>query len=223
MERDKIGQKVGRNPKGSQFYVRYFMSDSQLLEIVGVMCVFIGVGGLIAIRYVLRRQQEGEENSFGFGAFQHTQERVESSISKFRQEVRLYNQRCQLLDVYTPEYFNTFQVAGWNDFRQLLEDLDYAESMLDSLMESGEFEQAETLVNMLLGLLSPESLERAKRNFQSLAHLSDWRNNAANQVVHLVQALEEAANGTKELGVSRQYRRKPTLLAINELRSLLPK
>jgi hypothetical protein len=198
------------------------MSDSQLLEIVGVLCLFIGFGGLLAIRRVISRQHEDQDYSFGFGAFQHIQQRVESSIVRFRQEVRLYNQRCELLDVYTPEYFNTFQLAGWNEFKQLLEDLDYADSKLDSLMQSGEFEEAETLVNMLLGVLSPEELERAMRNFQSLAHLSNWRNDAADGVVRLVRGLEEAATETKELGVSRQRSRKPTLLAINELQTLLP-
>jgi hypothetical protein len=153
--------------------------DSQLQTIIGLLCLAVSLGGLIAIRRILRRQSGDEEQSFGFGAFQHVHQRVESSICEFRKEVALYHQRSELLEVYTPEYFNTFQVAGWDDFKQLLADLDYAQDVLDRLMESGEFEQAEQLVTLLMGRLPPEQIGRAERNFQSLAYLRNWRQDAA--------------------------------------------
>jgi len=189
-------------------------------EVVALACLFLSLVGLFTFRYILR--QQGSARNV-FGGFRHVQQRVETKICEFRKELALYRQRCHLLDVYTPEYFNTFQAAGWNEFKQLLSDLEYADNLLDSLMESGDFEEAEALINLLMGHLSGDELVRAERNFQSLIHLHDWRKDASSKVLNIVQAIKEAAVQTKDLGIDRQRRRKPTLLAIDELQNLLPK
>jgi hypothetical protein len=218
-----VGREKLSAPAGSFGFLAMSSSDSQIQAVSGLLCLVLSLCALIAIRHVLRRELRTEHHSFGFGAFQHVHQRVESLICELRKEVSSYHQRCELLDVYTPEYFNTFQIAGWNEFKQLLSDLDYAQDVLDRLMESGEFEEAEDLANLLMGKLAQEDVGRVERHFQSLAHLRDWRKDAADRIVRLVQALELAANETKDLGINRQRRRKPTLLAIGELHTIVPK
>lgn len=199
-----------------------FSANSEIVVVFSLASIVMAFGALVGLRLFLQsRYRAGAP--YGFGAFNHIHQRVESSIIEFRKELAAYHQRRILLDVHTPEYFNTFQLAGWDQFRQLLEDLSYAESTLDRLMESGEFEEADLLVNLLMGHLPETDVARATRHFRSFAHLADWRKTAGDMVLHIIQSLENAALETKNLGVNRQSKRKPTLLSIHELQNILPK
>ncbi len=196
--------------------------ESEIVAVVSLASVVIALGALIGLRVILQSRQHNRA-AHGFGGFKHIHQRVESSIIEFRKELAAYHQRRIILDVHTPEYFNTFQLAGWDQFKQLLEDLLYAQSTLERLMESGEFEEADLLVNFLMGRLPETDVARANRLFRSLAHLADWRKSASNMVLQLTQALEQAAQTTQDLGIRRPSKRKPTLLSINELQDILPK
>lgn len=146
---------------------------------------------------------------------------AERALNLLRVELEGLRQKFGILGAYSTEYFNTFQAAGWNELRVLLDDLQDTENALNFLMESRRYQDVQEISHYLLGSLPQEFIKDLLGRYEGLSHLSAWRNDARMILLKIITASMASARQTAELGISRKLDRKPTLVTLAELQTAL--
>jgi len=143
------------------------------------------------------------------------------AAEEFELALEEYKQRVQLLNDYTADYVSVFNEGNWYRVLMFIEELDGAYVQLCDFLQHGEYLDALSLVDFLLAngaALPEEILERVDEKWMPLEF---WQNDFDEILLKVSSRLEIAAEETVKLGISRGRSRKPTLLAVQELKKRL--
>lgn len=146
---------------------------------------------------------------------------AEVAVREFCESVASLRRRYNLLNEYACVYYNTFNEAGWNDLTNLLDELTVAEDALYVFIDARRYAEARDIAQFLLGNLPLPVARRCIEKFDGLAQLAGWQGRSQQVMVCVVNTVLDAAQKTKDMGVDRGRTRKPTLLALAELRDTL--
>ncbi len=146
-------------------------------------------------------------------------ELAQTALESFDDELRKLKRKCSVLELYVNEYFNTMNAAGWSDLQVIAEQLDEVRLSLEELQRCRKYSEVRELVALLTDQLSSEDEIQAKRKFFAYSVSCGWRARTNQLLNAVMEALEESANKTREVGVSRN-RLKPTLVALADIKSL---
>lgn len=146
-----------------------------------------------------------------------------SCLALYSEEVSRFRKRRNVLDMHVNEYFHTFQDAGWPALKQLLANLGQVETQLHKMMEAEAYEDVIGISNLLLDRVSEAEKTRSCDCYPTFAEFCGWQQKGESLLLQIVNCLEGAAGETRDMGISRQRKRQPTLVAISEVRQLLSK
>lgn len=176
-----------------------------LLAAVGVMYVVRGfvarLGGLLRRFLELRYR----------GSAYRAAEEFELALDDYKNRVELLNQ-------YTSDYVSVFNEGNWYRALMFVEELDGAYAELCSLLSQGEYLDALSLVDFLLAGGAPLPEYVLERVDQKWAPLEFWEGDFDEILRRISERLETAAHETAQLGIDRGRTRKPTLIALQELK-----
>lgn len=153
--------------------------------------------------------------------FDGSKQEAVAAVAEFCESIASLRRRYNLLNEYASAYYNTFNEAGWNDLTNLLEELTVTENALRVLIDARRYNDARDVAHFLLGKLTDDAAEKCVQKFEGLSQLADWKPKAQRIMLCVINTALEAAQKTKDLGVERGRVRKPTLLALAELRGAL--
>jgi len=143
------------------------------------------------------------------------------ALEEFSAELESVQQKFNILAGYITEYFNTFQAAGWDELRVLLDDLQLIEDSLKLLLESRRYQDVKAISRYLMGRLDDADRADLLRRYDGLEPLRDWRQVSHAALLRVVRASMDSAQRTAAVGISRKRPAKPTLVTLAELRSVL--
>lgn len=123
-----------------------------------------------------------------------------------------------LLEEYAPEYQISFTSGGWSWLVSTAEHLLAAEHIIDALWTAGRYQDAYTLAAFVNGTLAHAEMPLAALRFADFVDLLDWKARAKGQLLKLIDLLNEGASINQEIGLQRARKRKPTTLALSELK-----
>jgi len=147
---------------------------------------------------------------------------AEESLGEFSAELEAVRQKCNILGSYITEYFNTFQAAGWEDLRLLLDDLQITEDSLRLLLENRRYKDVKEISDYLLGRLKDADQKSVLQRYEGLEPLRDWRKTSRAVLLRVVRASLDSAQRTAAVGIHRRRAaKKPTLVTLAELRNVL--
>lgn len=146
---------------------------------------------------------------------------AKEALGEFSSELEGIRQKYRILSAYSNEYFNTFQAAGWDDLRLLVDDLEVAENSLHLLLERRRYEDVKSISEYLLGILAAADAQDLLQRYEGLESLGGWRRQARDFLLRVVHASMESARKTAAVGITRKRATKPTLVTLAELRSSL--
>lgn len=177
--------------------------------LVGAMGVGFFAGGIYKI-FSGRR---------GLRLFAGHKGRAESLLQEFAAKISLIEHKQRVLSVYTNEYFNTFNEAGWQELQVLVDNVRTIETSLRVMFDQGRYAQVVEVCDYLLGRASVESARDVAGAYEGLSLVENWREESRVILLRLIQATTSSAVRTAELGVARKrMSRRPTLLSLAELR-----
>jgi hypothetical protein len=119
------------------------------------------------------------------------------------------------------EYFDVLPDRGWTKVVTVQEQLDLAYADMQRLISEGSFEAAQTFAIALSTPEEPFPTDLRKWTKADLSALEQWEMETNNIITCVAMELASAAENTKQIGISRSHKRKPTLAAIDELKRLL--
>ena len=149
------------------------------------------------------------------------QSEAEEALAELHAEIDGIRQKYRILSGYANEYFNTFQAAGWDDLRILIDDLEVAENSLRLLLERRRYNDVKLIAEYLLGTLPASEAQDLVQRYDGLDSLGGWRRQARDLLLRVVHASMESARKTAAVGINRRRSVKPTLVTLAELRSSL--
>jgi hypothetical protein len=158
---------------------------------------------------------------FKGGLLGRVRREAEEALEEFSAELGGIRQKYSILSAYSNEYFNTFQAAGWDDLRLLIDDLQIAENSLHLLLERRRYDDVKCISEYLLGVLPEADAQELVQRYDGLESLGGWRRQARDLLLRVVHASMESARKTAAVGISRKRATKPTLVTLAELRSSL--
>jgi hypothetical protein len=186
--------------------------------------LWAGAGAVAFILVMFTLLKGGAWIPFGIfkrGFLVRAQCEAEGVLGEFSSELEGIRQKYRVLSAYSNEYFNTFQAAGWDDLRLLIEDLEVAENSLHLLLERRRYEDVKRISEYLLGILSAADAQALLLRYEGLESLGGWRRQARDLLLRVVHASMESARKTAAVGITRKRTTKPTLVTLAELRSSL--
>ena len=183
------------------------------------------VGGVAAFVFLIFMLLKGV-SWLPFGVFKRgilgrAQREAEEALAEFSAELEGIRQKYSILSAYSNEYFNTFQAAGWDDLRMLIDDLEVAENSLHLLLERRRYVDVKCISEYLLGVLPEADAQELVQRYDGLESLGGWRRQARDLLLRVVHASMESARKTAAVGISRKRATKPTLVTLAELRNSL--
>ncbi len=146
---------------------------------------------------------------------------AEHTLGEFSCELEGTRQKFNILGSYINEYFNTFQAAGWDELRVLLDDLQLIEDSLKVLLENGRYKDVKDISDYLLGRLHQDAIVSLVQRYDGLEPLRNWRKTARTVLLRVVRASIDSAQRTADVGINRKRTTKPTLVTLAELRKVL--
>ena len=186
--------------------------------------LWAGAGAVTFCVVIFMLLKGGAWSPFGFvkrSLLVRAQCEAEGALGEFSSELEGIRQKYRILSAYSNEYFNTFQAAGWDDLRLLIDDLEVAENSLHLLLERRRYEDVKRISEYLLGILSAADAQDLLQRYEGLESLAGWRRQARDLLLRVVHARMESARKTAAVGGPRKRVTKPTLVTLAELRSSL--
>ena len=145
------------------------------------------------------------------------QKLAELAAAELLEDIATLRRKCAILQVYTSEYFNTMNEAGWGDLWTILDNLKHVEQTVSDLTQAKRYSDLLEFCSFLGQGLTGNEERAAKDRYYSYSGLAGWRTQSSDILDSVVAALEVAANKTREIGVTRK-RAKSTLIAIADIR-----
>ena len=144
------------------------------------------------------------------------------AITEFQSKFWMLREKMQTLDLYATEYHNTFNDNGYGTLVTMVNELTYAEKVLETLMLSRKYSSVCNLSDMLLGTLPTEQQQGCVEQFAELTHLANWQGESRRLLVDLVNKSINSAQTNVELGIKRESSgRRPTLTTLAEIQRSL--
>ena len=144
------------------------------------------------------------------------------AITEFQSKFWMLREKMQTLDLYATEYHNTFNDNGYGTLVAMVNELTYAEKVLETLMLSRKYSSVCNLSDMLLGTLPTEQQQGCVEQFAELTHLANWQGESRRLLVDLVNKSINSAQTNVELGIKRESSgRRPTLTTLAEIQRSL--
>ena len=144
------------------------------------------------------------------------------AITEFQSKFWMLREKMQALELYAVEYHHTFNDNGYGTLVTMVNELTYAEKVLETLMLSRRYSSVCNLSDMLLGTLPTEQQQGCVEQFAELTHLANWQGESRRLLVDLVNKSINSAQTNVELGIKRESAgRRPTLLALAEIQRSL--
>jgi hypothetical protein len=144
-------------------------------------------------------------------------------IDRLQKKIAALCQKVELLEEHAGEYFYVLHDNGWMKVIELLEQLDAVSADITRLVQEDAFDKALELSRYLATAGTPWSEALAKSSSTDLKPLVDWERLVDEIILTTASALGAAAEHTKKLGIDRGRKRKPTLMAVDEIMKLLDK
>ena len=144
------------------------------------------------------------------------------AIAEFQSKFWMLREKMHSLDLYATEYHNTYNDNGYGTLVTMVNELTYAEKVLETLMLSSKYSSVCNLSDMLLGTLPTEQQQGCVEQFAELTHLANWQEESRRLLVDLINKSINSAHTTVDLGIKRERAgRKPTLLTLAEIQRSL--
>ena len=144
------------------------------------------------------------------------------AITEFQSKFWMLREKINALELYAVEYHHTFNDNGYGTLVAMVNELTYAEKVLETLMLSSKYSSVCKLSDMLLGTLSTEQQQGCVEQFAELTHLANWQEESRRLLVDLINKSINSAHTTVDLGIKRERAgRKPTLLTLAEIQRSL--
>ncbi|MCX6115821.1 MAG: hypothetical protein NTV65_11500 [Proteobacteria bacterium] len=139
------------------------------------------------------------------------------AIAEFQSKFWMLREKMHSLDLYATEYHNTYNDNGYGTLVTMVNELTYAEKVLETLMLSRRYSSVCNLSEMLLGTLPTEQQQLCVEQFAELAHLANWQDESRQLLVNLIHIAIKSAQTTHELGISRKHAKQPILTTLAEI------
>lgn len=139
------------------------------------------------------------------------------AITEFQSKFWMLREKMHSLDLYATEYHNTYNDNGYGTLVTMVNELTYAEKVLETLMLSRRYSSVCNLSEMLLGTLPTEQQQLCVEQFAELAHLANWQDESRQLLVNLIHIAIKSAQTTQELGISRNHPKQPILTTLAEI------
>lgn len=199
------------------------MISSDILVFIGIsLTAFVCAALFVVLRRGSTHEDEQRASKGGFGGIFRDKNQAEAACNKLFNKVWDLDQKREVINSYAPEYFNTLQDAGWQDFTAILSQLAQVQEILEGYLANRNYSDAAMLANYVSGTFNSENsrheLALARQRFPSMVGLEDWQRVTNDILTSVAVAVEQAAADTKSLGINRAARkRKPTLVMISEM------
>ena len=95
------------------------------------------------------------------------------AITEFQSKFYMLREKINALELYAVEYHHTFNDNGYGTLVAMVNELTYAEKVLETLMLSSKYSSVCKLSDMLLGTLSTEQQQGCVEQFAELTHLAN--------------------------------------------------
>lgn len=139
------------------------------------------------------------------------------AIAEFQSKFWMLREKMHSLDLYATEYHNTYNDNGYGTLVTMVNELTYAEKVLETLMLSGRYSSVCNLSEMLLGTLPTAQQQVCAEQFAELTHLANWQDESRQLLVNLIHIAIKSAQTTQELGISRKHAKQPILTTLAEI------
>ena len=139
------------------------------------------------------------------------------AIAEFQSKFWMLREKMHSLDLYATEYHNTYNDNGYGTLVTMVNELTYAEKVLETLMLSRRYSSVCNLSEMLLGTLPTAQQQVCAEQFAELAHLANWQDESRQLLVNLIHIAIKSAQTTQELGISRNHPKQPILTTLAEI------
>ena len=139
------------------------------------------------------------------------------AIAEFQSKFWMLREKMHSLDLYATEYHNTYNDNGYGTLVTMVNELTYAEKVLETLMLSGRYSSVCNLSEMLLGTLPTAQQQVCAEQFAELTHLANWQDESRQLLVNLIHIAIKSAQTTHELGISRKHAKQPILTTLAEI------
>ena len=144
------------------------------------------------------------------------------AITEFQSKFWMLRENMQALELYAVQYHHTFNDNGYGTLVTMVNELTYAEKVLETLMLSRRYSSVCNLSDMLLGTLPTEQQQGCVEQFAELTHLANWQGESRRLLVDLVNKSINSAQTNVELGIKRKsVGRRPTLTTLAEIQRSL--
>lgn len=143
------------------------------------------------------------------------------AITEFQSKFWMLREKMQALELYAVQYHHTFNDNGYGTLVTMVNELTYAEKVLETLMLSRRYSSVCNLSDMLLGKLNATLKQECAAQFEELAHLFNWQDEVRQLLVNLIHNSIKSAQATQELGIKRSRAEQPTLLTLAEIQRSL--
>ena len=139
------------------------------------------------------------------------------AITEFQSKFWMLREKMHSLDLYATEYHNTYNDNGYGTLVTMVNELTYAEKVLETLMLSRRYSSVCNLSEMLLGTLPTEQQQVCVEQFAELTHLANWQDESRQLLVNLIHIAIKSAQTTQELGIIRNHSKQPILTTLAEI------
>lgn len=139
------------------------------------------------------------------------------AIAEFQSKFWMLREKMHSLDLYAAEYHNTYNDNGYGTLVTMVNELTYAEKVLETLMLSRRYSSVCNLSEMLLGTLPTEQQQVCVEQFAELTHLANWQEESHQLLLNLIHIAIKSAQTTQELGIKRTSAEQPTLTTLTEI------
>ena len=139
------------------------------------------------------------------------------AIAEFQSKFWMLREKMHSLDLYATEYHNTYNDNGYGTLVTMVNELTYAEKVLETLMLSRRYSSVCNLSEMLLGTLPTAQQQVCAEQFAELTHLANWQDESRQLLVNLIHIAIKSAQTTHELGISRKHAKQPILTTLAEI------
>ena len=199
-------------------YQSTYMDLSTLSNLVGGLCAVLAVWNIYR---PIQAPKNGAESPKFTGDSRKDSERV----AQFQKSIRTLSEKVDLLEEHAGEYFIVLNQNGWVTVIAILEGLDKVADVIDGLVANDKTRLAIEMIDWMDGGDPTAEIPTAMKHLSGVDSqiLIKWPDTVNDIIMNVAMALQEAAEDTKKLGIDRKHKRKPTLVAVDELMRMLEK
>ena len=190
-------------------------------NVINVISVICGGIALYFAHLAYVKSQPASARTKGIPEFDSSERVAIEQIDRFQKKISFLTRKVELVEEHAGEYFFVLHDHGWKRVVEVVEKLAQVNVDLNRWIEERRFDNALALAQFISGpTKDPNSLIRSLTQVE-LTTIENWEDETNQIILKVATELGNAALDTKELGISRQRKRNPTLMAVQEIMRLL--